>query len=194
MSWIRYYVFVKLWDAISNSCTYFNCGLTKTLNDQNQIKLYWCNYIPMMTSSNRNIFRVTDPLWGESISHRCFLWSEPEQRTEQTIETQLLWDAIALIMTSLYCISWSHLITVSKRGPIQKKKLIIQIIPFIPPLVIPRIRLPTAVCNNKRTLISYKGDSKKPCTFSLSLRSRYFQWKDDSSVSNSRWGNGICSE
>ena len=42
----------------------------------------------MMTSSNGNIFRVTGPLWGESIGHRwillkkasdaelwCFLWS-----------------------------------------------------------------------------------------------------------------------
>ena len=30
-----------------------------------------------------------------------FLWSSPEQTAEQTIETQVIWDAIALIMTSL---------------------------------------------------------------------------------------------
>ena len=70
--------------------------------------------ITMMTSSNENIFRVTGPLWGESTGHRwipltkaseaelwCFLWSAPEQTVEQTIETPVNWDAIALIMTSL---------------------------------------------------------------------------------------------
>ena len=68
----------------------------------------------MMTSSNGNIFRVTGPLWGEFTGHRwipltkasdaelwCFLWSGPEQTVEQTIETQVIRDAIALIMTSL---------------------------------------------------------------------------------------------
>ena len=29
-----------------------------------------------------------------------FLWSVPEQTVEQAIETQVIWDAIALIMTS----------------------------------------------------------------------------------------------
>ena len=31
----------------------------------------------------------------------CFLWSAPEQTAEQTLETLVIWDAIALIMTSL---------------------------------------------------------------------------------------------
>ena len=60
------------------------------------------------------IFRVTSPLWGESTGHwwilhtkasdaelRRFLWSAPEQTAEQTIETPVIWDAMALIMTSL---------------------------------------------------------------------------------------------
>ena len=68
----------------------------------------------MMTSSNRNIFRVTGPLWGESIGHRWipltgasdaglwrFLWPAPQQTVEQIIETPVIWDAIALITTSL---------------------------------------------------------------------------------------------
>ena len=59
-------------------------------------------------------FRVTGPLWGESNRHWwipltkasdaelwCFIWSEPEQTVEQTIETPVIWDAVALIMTSL---------------------------------------------------------------------------------------------
>ena len=31
----------------------------------------------------------------------CFPWSAPEQTLKQTLETPLIWDAIALIMTSL---------------------------------------------------------------------------------------------
>ena len=31
----------------------------------------------------------------------CFLWSTPEQTVEQTLETPVIWDAIALILTSL---------------------------------------------------------------------------------------------
>ena len=65
----------------------------------------------MMTSSNRNIFRVTGPLWGESTgfpsqkpvtrSFDVFFLSAPEQTVEQTIETLVIWDAIVLITTSL---------------------------------------------------------------------------------------------
>ena len=68
----------------------------------------------MMTSSNGNILRDTGPLWEEFtgdrwIPHRkasdaelgCFLWSAPELTVEQTIETPGIWDATALIMTSL---------------------------------------------------------------------------------------------
>ena len=86
------------------------------------IKTVWCviqmypvspyvNYI--MTLSNRNLFQVTRPLWGESTGHRlisftkasdvelrCFLLSVPEQTPEQTIETPMIWDT-GLIMTSL---------------------------------------------------------------------------------------------
>ena len=67
-----------------------------------------------MTSSNGNIFCVTDPLWGEFTGHRwipltkasdaklwSFLWSAPERRVEQTTEMLVIRDAIALIMTSL---------------------------------------------------------------------------------------------
>ena len=66
------------------------------------------------TSSNRNISRVTGPLWRESTGDRwipltkasdaerwCFLWSAPEQTDEQTVETRVIWDVLPLIMTSL---------------------------------------------------------------------------------------------
>ena len=67
----------------------------------------------MMTSSNGNIFLVTGPLRRESIGHRwipltqaseaelCFLQSE--QTDDQTIETPVISDAIAFIMTSWEC-------------------------------------------------------------------------------------------
>ena len=34
---------------------------------------------------------------------RCFLWSAPEQTVVQTIETPVIWDALELVMKSLYC-------------------------------------------------------------------------------------------
>ena len=44
----------------------------------------------MMTSSNGNIFRVTGPFWVVT-----------GQTVEQTIKALVIWDAIAIIMTSL---------------------------------------------------------------------------------------------
>ena len=60
----------------------------------------------MMTSSNGNIFRVTGTLWGESQrqvtrSLGGFFDFVPEQTAGQTIETLVIGEAIALIMTSL---------------------------------------------------------------------------------------------
>ena len=56
-----------------------------------------------MTSPNGNIFRATGPLCGEATGDRgipltkasdaelwCFLWSAPEQTTEQTMETPMI--------------------------------------------------------------------------------------------------------
>ena len=68
----------------------------------------------MMTLSNGNIILVSGHLCGEVTGHRwiplikandpelwCFLWSAPEQTVEYTIQTPVIWDAIALIMMSL---------------------------------------------------------------------------------------------
>ena len=67
-----------------------------------------------MTSSNRNIVRATGHLWGETTCRQCiplaktsnaelwcFLWSTPEPKVEQTLETPVIWDSIPLILTSL---------------------------------------------------------------------------------------------
>ena len=61
----------------------------------------------MMPSSNGNIFRVTGPLRGESTvrpltrSFDVFFDLRLKKTVEQTIETPVSWDTIALIMTSL---------------------------------------------------------------------------------------------
>ena len=79
--------------------------------------------IDMTTSANGNIFHVTDCLWGEFASHLWialtkasdaelwwFLWSVPAQMVKQTTERPVIWDAIALIMTSLLW-NWHILMT-----------------------------------------------------------------------------------
>ena len=44
---------------------------------------------------------VNSPHKGQRRGVWCLLWSAPEQTVEQSIETPVIWDAIALIMTSL---------------------------------------------------------------------------------------------
>ena len=74
-------------------------------------------------SSNENIFRIAGPLWGGgggSTGHRWipftgtsdaelwrFLWPAPQQALKQTMETPVVWDAIALITTSLQLFLWN---------------------------------------------------------------------------------------
>ena len=68
----------------------------------------------MLTPSNGNNFRVTGLLCGEFTGHRwiprtkagdaelwSFLWSAPEPTVQCIMETPVIWDAIAFIMTSL---------------------------------------------------------------------------------------------
>ena len=93
-----------------------------------------------MTSSNGNIFRVTGPLCGEFTGHRwiprkkasevelwCFLWSAPEQTLERTLETPVIWYAIAPIMTSPQWVaileSWLKMI-ISKQFNVGKIKVL----------------------------------------------------------------------
>ena len=72
----------------------------------------WKHFIPyfpfvygtyrfMMTSSNRNIFRVTDLLLGKSIGHHWIPLTKASDAFKQKIETPVTSDAIALIMTTL---------------------------------------------------------------------------------------------
>ena len=63
--------------------------------------------VPMMTSYNGNIFRITGALRVEGgfPSERPVTWSFDvffdQQTIEQTIDTPVIWGAIALIMTSV---------------------------------------------------------------------------------------------
>ena len=69
-----------------------------------------CIIKSMMTSTNRSIFHVTGPFWGESTGDWwfpltkasdtklwCFLRSTPEQMVDQTIKSLLIWDAISVM-------------------------------------------------------------------------------------------------
>ena len=53
-----------------------------------------------------SVIRVAFPLWAGSTSHKCqwrgaLMWSAPKQAVLHIIETPVMWDAIALIITSL---------------------------------------------------------------------------------------------
>ena len=78
----------------------------------------YCQWLhpSMMKSSTGNIFRVSGPLCGEFTGHRwipltkardvelwCVFCSAPEWTDEQTLTMLVIWDAIAPIMTSLWC-------------------------------------------------------------------------------------------
>ena len=68
----------------------------------------------MTMTSNGNISRLMCPLWGDSTGHRwirltkasngelwCFLCCAPQQTAKKAVEMLVIWDAIALTMTSL---------------------------------------------------------------------------------------------
>ena len=93
-------------------CVYGYMGICIYINVYTIPYVYVCMFI-MMTSWNGYSYPVTGLLWGEFTDHRwiplrkasdaelwCLLWSAPEQTVEQTIETLVIWDAIALIMRS----------------------------------------------------------------------------------------------
>ena len=108
----------KLLCPYSHLQFFFNIPLF--ISEQRSIHAVNCAII-MMTSSNDD--RVTGLLWGESTRHRwipltkpsdaklwCFLWSAPGQ----TIETPVIWDAIALFIKSL---KWSRLCVGTNSAP-----------------------------------------------------------------------------
>ena len=95
-----------------------------------------------MTSSNGNVFRVTGLLCGEFTAHCtkasdaelwCFLWSASEPTVEKTMETPVIWDTIALIMTSLWLVaSWCHEATsyyLTQAGPISPRSNLLKLHP-----------------------------------------------------------------
>ena len=89
MSWftssIKWNICLLVWKQLSCQCCFVN-------NEDGVLPI---NTVPMITSSNGNIFRVTGPLCGEFIGHRWipltkaivaelryFLWFVPEQMVE----------------------------------------------------------------------------------------------------------------
>ena len=102
-----YYIDKKLIKILSTSK--HNNYIHFSLNETNVVIL-------SMVSSNGNIFCITGPLCREFTGHLwipltkaidaellCFIWSAPEQKIVQTIETLVILDTIVLIMKSLWC-------------------------------------------------------------------------------------------
>ena len=56
-------------------------------------------YWPFVRGIHRS--PVNPPTKASDAELWCFLWSTPEQTIEQTIETPVIWDAMAPIMTLL---------------------------------------------------------------------------------------------
>ena len=74
--------------------------LYRRLISYNVLKWKHCpRYRSFVTGIHRS--PVVSPTKASDAELWCFLWSVPEQTVEQTIETPLIWDSIALIMTSL---------------------------------------------------------------------------------------------
>ena len=51
-------------------------------------------------------------MWN--LNQMCFLWSAPEQKNDQIIETSVIWNAIALAMASLQCQTPNHLLKAAR--------------------------------------------------------------------------------
>ena len=71
----------------------------ETVHDDVIKRKYFLRYWPFVKGIHRSpvnsLEKASDTeLW-------CFLWSAPEQAIEQTIEKPVIWNAIALITTSL---------------------------------------------------------------------------------------------
>ena len=87
--WWRHHVYL-----LSKCSSLFQGELVKNINrDRN------ANHA-MLASWDENFFRVTEPLWGESISHQCIILKKcqwcgalvPTQAVEQTVEIWMVWD------------------------------------------------------------------------------------------------------
>ena len=82
----------------------FDCKTTNTsVPPQSHDDVMKWKHFPRYWPFARGIHRppVDSPHKGQWRGVWCFLWSAPEQTVEQNIETPVIWDAIALIMTSL---------------------------------------------------------------------------------------------
>ena len=82
----------------------YSCGvgITVYITISHDDVIKWKNlprYWPFVWGIHRS--PVNSPHKGQWRGVWCFLWSAPEPTMEQTIETPVIWDAIALIMTSL---------------------------------------------------------------------------------------------
>ena len=78
-------------EKCSNTFQFYQCYENDVTQLQDILRVIRAAGLSVMDVMHRNIFRVTGPLWGESIGHRwihfregknaelwCFLWKTPE--------------------------------------------------------------------------------------------------------------------
>ena len=95
MTW---YILYLYYFTLNKSCL----SLSLSLETFSVLLAFWAGNSPVTSEFLTEASNAE--LW-------CFLWYAPEQTVEQTLDTLDIWDAITLIMTSLYCknfISGSH--------------------------------------------------------------------------------------
>ena len=114
VGFVNLFYFMGLRRLYSSHHRLRNFDVSKTPRYPNASIIKTDSWFIRMMSSNENIIRLTGALWEETTGHGwipltkasdaglwCFLWSAPEQTTEQTVQMPVIWDPMSLIVTLL---------------------------------------------------------------------------------------------
>ena len=100
---------------ISRACTLWHGSFTRN-TERYIVKIPWWRHQMETFSASLTLCEgnspspVNFPHKGQWRGALMFLWSAPEQTIEQTIETPVIWDAIAIIMahSKVMTLEWHH--------------------------------------------------------------------------------------
>ena len=109
---------------------------------------------------------VNSPLKASDAELWCFLWSLPESTIVQTMEVPVIWDAIALIMTSLYWVQLTPrpITLVSHTFSLSNKSFkMVELSRDI--LTTPWKFVTVIIMQDKRVLVYHREWFKQPLTF-----------------------------
>ena len=91
-----------LWDICFNHCGIYEMGELECLLSATQhfITPWWCHQMETFSMLLALCDQWLPHTKASDVELWCFLWSVPEDSVMQTIVRLVIWDAIALIMTS----------------------------------------------------------------------------------------------